>query len=48
MAQESGEDLGYDLFITLEEAFSGVEKKVAYRRNVLCSYCHGNGKKPKK
>ena len=27
MAQESGEDLGNDLFIMLEEAFLGVEKR---------------------
>ena len=45
-AQERGADLRYDLSITLEEAFSGVEKTVAYRRNAPCSYCRGTGCEP--
>lgn len=39
----SGEDLRYDLEITLEEAASGVEKEIKYKRSGRCSSCNGTG-----
>lgn len=38
-----GSDLRYDLEITLEEAASGVEKEIRYRRPVSCESCSGSG-----
>ena len=38
-----GEDLRYDLQITLEEAAHGVEKKLELERAVECEKCHGTG-----
>ena len=38
-----GSDLRFDLEITLEEAASGVEKTVKYRRHAQCPSCHGSG-----
>lgn len=38
-----GDDLRYDLQITLEEAANGVEKKLELERNVECEKCHGTG-----
>ena len=39
----NGSDLGYNLKITLEEAFSGIEKTLKYNRNVKCKHCDGSG-----
>ena len=43
---QTGADLSYRLSITLEEAFSGIEKTIAYRRNAPCSRCKGSGCEP--
>ena len=40
---EPGNDLRYNLEITLEEAAKGVEKTIKYKRNGKCEYCHGTG-----
>ena len=42
-AQNRGQDLRYDLTITLEEAFHGVSKTLSFRRNGKCSHCDGKG-----
>ncbi|MDR0727426.1 MAG: molecular chaperone DnaJ [Puniceicoccales bacterium] len=38
-----GNDLRYDLEISLSEAFTGVEKTLEYRRSVACTECGGSG-----
>jgi len=43
---QDGADLRFDLEITLEEAASGVEKEIRYRRPGLCSNCKGEGAEP--
>lgn len=46
-AQESaGEDLRYDIKLTLEEAASGVSRKINYRKHVACAKCSGSGAEP--
>jgi len=40
---EPGNDLRYNLEITLEEAAKGVEKTIKYKRNGQCEHCHGTG-----
>ena len=40
---EPGNDLRYNLEITLEEAAKGVEKTIKYKRNGKCEHCHGTG-----
>ena len=40
---EPGRDLRYQMEITLEEAASGVEKTIKYKRNGKCSSCNGTG-----
>lgn len=41
-----GDDLRYDLEITLEEAYTGVEKFVEVPRHDKCTTCGGTGAKP--
>ncbi len=41
-----GQDLGYDLQITLEEAAKGVEKEIQIPRTERCDVCGGSGAKP--
>ncbi|HSP07968.1 MAG TPA: molecular chaperone DnaJ [Candidatus Dormibacteraeota bacterium] len=41
-----GDDLRYDLTITFEEAFTGVEKQVDIARLTTCERCSGNGAEP--
>jgi molecular chaperone DnaJ len=41
-----GRDLRYDLEITLEEAFHGVEKELPITRLIICPICHGSRAKP--
>ena len=41
-----GSDLRYDLEITLEEAASGVEKEISFRKPATCSRCNGEGAEP--
>ncbi|MDR2863819.1 MAG: molecular chaperone DnaJ [Puniceicoccales bacterium] len=43
---QHGDDLRFDLKITLEEAAKGVEKQINYRRHASCSNCHGSGAEP--
>ena len=45
-AGQDGADLRFDLEISLEEAASGVEKEIRYRRPVTCSNCKGEGAEP--
>lgn len=42
---QNGENLRYDLTISLEEAFSGVEKTISFPTTKSCEKCHGNGTK---
>ncbi|MEM8549380.1 MAG: molecular chaperone DnaJ [Verrucomicrobiota bacterium] len=44
--QQRGNDLRYDLEISLEEAASGVEKTIKYRRQAVCPVCNGSGAEP--
>ena len=39
----SGEDLSLEVELTLEEAASGVERTVRYRRHASCDACEGSG-----
>lgn len=41
-----GNDLRFDLEISLEEAASGVEKTIKYKRHTQCSSCGGSGAEP--
>lgn len=38
-----GEDLRYDIVLTLEEVANGTEKKIRYKRLEKCAYCNGSG-----
>ena len=41
-----GENLKYDVNLTFEEAYSGVEKQINITRNEKCTTCSGTGAKP--
>lgn len=41
-----GDDLRYDLTITFEEAYTGVEKQIDVPRLAICERCSGNGAEP--
>ena len=41
-----GDDLRYDLTITFEEAFTGVEKQIDVARRATCDRCSGSGAEP--
>ncbi|TMC10723.1 MAG: molecular chaperone DnaJ, partial [Chloroflexi bacterium] len=41
-----GDDLRYDLTITFEEAFTGVEREIDVARLVTCELCSGSGAQP--
>ncbi len=43
---QRGNDLRYDLEISLEEAAAGVEKTIKYRRQAACGVCSGSGAEP--
>lgn len=43
--QRDGHDLRLDLTITLEEAYSGVDKAIKLTRQEACSVCRGSGAK---
>ena len=45
---EPGDDLRYNLEITLEEAAKGVEKTIKYKRAGQCEHCHGTGAEEEK
>ena len=40
---QKGRDLYFQLEITLEEAFSGIQTRIAYPTFVPCNCCHGSG-----
>lgn len=42
----SGADLRYDIEISLEEAFNGIEKTIEYNIPVTCNYCNGSQVEP--
>lgn len=42
----SGEDLRYEVALTLEEAATGVSRKVTYRKHKACEKCTGSGAEP--
>ncbi|MGF1450789.1 MAG: molecular chaperone DnaJ [Opitutales bacterium] len=41
-----GDDLRYDMEISLEEAAKGTDKEISYRRQKPCGRCDGNGAEP--
>lgn len=41
-----GDDLRYDLTVTFQEAFTGVEKEIDVPRLVTCERCSGSGAEP--
>ncbi len=41
-----GSDLRYDLQITLEDAFTGVEREISFNHLGACTTCNGSGAKP--
>ncbi len=41
-----GADLRYDIEISFEDAFLGVEKEISFNREETCSTCNGTGAKP--
>lgn len=41
-----GASLRYDMEISLEEAYTGVEKEISFSRQETCSTCHGTGARP--
>ena len=43
---QQGSDLRYDLEISLEEAATGTEKQIRYRRHCQCKSCQGSGAEP--
>jgi molecular chaperone DnaJ len=43
---QRGSDLRYDLDITLEEAFTGVDKNITIPNSITCSECKGQGAAP--
>src|SRR5437899_7174428 len=43
---DRGDDLRYDMTITFEEAFTGVEKEIDVPRLATCEGCSGNGAEP--
>ena len=45
-ASNRGEDLRYDLTISFEEAFSGVEKQLDVSKLAACDHCSGTGAEP--
>src|SRR5262249_24433078 len=45
-AAARGDGLGYDMTITFEEAFTGVEKQIDVARLVVCEACTGTGAQP--
>jgi molecular chaperone DnaJ len=44
--KQSGNDLSYNMQISLKEAFKGMEKTIKYVKNVVCSKCDGSGAAP--
>lgn len=44
--QQAGSDLRYNMEISLDEAFTGIEKTIRYTKNVACNSCKGTGMAP--
>ncbi|MDR3228091.1 MAG: molecular chaperone DnaJ [Puniceicoccales bacterium] len=44
--ETQGEDLLFNIKISLEEAATGVEKQIKYKRHAVCPHCGGNGAEP--
>ena len=42
---QPGADIRYNMEISLEEAFSGIEKEIKIPSSVTCEKCHGHGTK---
>ena len=40
---QRGSDLRYNLRVTLEDAYAGVQKTIAVPTSVVCEVCHGSG-----
>jgi molecular chaperone DnaJ len=38
-----GSDLKYDISVTLEEAFKGLDKKISFASMVACDGCNSTG-----
>jgi len=45
-APTRGADIQFSFDMTLEEAFTGIDKELKISRTEHCSVCHGNGSKP--
>jgi len=43
---QRGADLRYDLEITLEEAYRGADREIAFHHLAACESCHGTGARP--
>src|SRR5207237_859205 len=43
---QRGQDLRYDLHLTLEEAVFGTTKEISLTKHVTCTRCTGNGMEP--
>ncbi len=41
-----GDDLRYDITITFEESFTGLEKQIEVQRLATCDHCSGSGAEP--
>ena len=41
--QEKGQDLKYELSISLREAYLGIKKEISFETLVSCSHCNGSG-----
>jgi molecular chaperone DnaJ len=41
-----GDDIAVELDVTLNEAYTGIEKPISFRRAVKCDTCNGSGAKP--
>ncbi|MFQ5998116.1 MAG: DnaJ C-terminal domain-containing protein, partial [Candidatus Bathyarchaeia archaeon] len=45
-SEQGGNDLRYDLDISLEEAYTGLKPEIEFLRNERCDVCNGSGAKP--
>jgi len=45
--EEKGENIGFEVPVTLSELYNGATKKVNFRKTVLCESCEGEGTKDK-
>ena len=43
---QRGHDLRYDMQITLEDAYRGLDTEIRVPRTEVCTTCNGNGAKP--